>query len=367
MTGKIALEEHFALPETLADSTRYASGHSWSLLEQRLLDLHDHRVSEMDAHGIAYAILSLNSPAIQAVADRSRAIEIARRANDVLAEAVTRKPDRLGGFAALPLQDPDAAAEELTRAVTQLGFKGALVNGFSQVASGENVVYYDHPAYASFWQRVEELDVPFYLHPREPLPSREPIYDGHPWLLGPVWAFAAETAVHALRLMCSGLFDRYPHLNVILGHLGEGLPYSIWRLDHRLSKERRFIVSDGVRQGLPARRKMSEYLRSNFYITTSGNFRTPSLMDAITEMGVERILFSVDYPFEDTAEAAQWFDDAPLSDGDRVRIARHNAVALFKLGSLTVWVAVLSAALKLAALVGLSLVAFAVWRFVMRT
>ena len=115
MIGKIALEEHFALPETLADSTRYAGGHSWSLLEQRLLDLHHHRVSEMDAHGIAYAILSLNSPAIQAVADRSHAIEVARRANDVLAEAVTRKPDRLGGFAALPLQDPDAAAEELTR------------------------------------------------------------------------------------------------------------------------------------------------------------------------------------------------------------------------------------------------------------
>ena len=135
MIGKIALEEHFALPETLADSTRYAGGHSWSLLEQRLLDVHDHRLSEMDAHGIAYAILSLNSPAIQAIADRSHAIEIARRANDVLAEAVARKPDRLAGFAALPLQDPDAAAEELTRAVTQLGFKGALVNGFSQVAS----------------------------------------------------------------------------------------------------------------------------------------------------------------------------------------------------------------------------------------
>src|SRR5687767_11299656 len=206
MTGKIALEEHFALPETLADSTRYASGHSWSLLEQRLLDLRDHRVSQMDAHGIAYAILSLNSPAIQAVANRARAIEIARRANDVLAEAVARRPNRLGAFAALPLQDPDAAAEELTRAVKELGFKGALVNGFSQVgSSGEDVVYYDHPAYAAFWQHVEGLDVPFYLHPREPLPSREPIYEGHPWLLGPVWAFAAETAVHALRLMCSGL------------------------------------------------------------------------------------------------------------------------------------------------------------------
>ena len=322
MIGKIALEEHFALPETLADSTRYAGGHSWSLLEQRLLDVHDHRLSEMDAHGIAYAILSLNSPAIQAVADRSRASEIARRANDVLAEAVARKPDRLAGFAALPLQDPDAAAEELTRAVTQLGFKGALVNGFSQVASSENVMYYDHPAYASFWRRVEELDVPFYLHPREPLASREPIYDGHPWLLGPVWAFAAETAVHALRLMCSGLFDRHPRLTLILGHLGEGLPYNAWRIDHRLRK---------MPQGLPARRTITEYLRSNVFLTTSGNFRTPTLIDAIAEVGADRVLFSVDYPFEETADAATWFDSAQISERDRLCIGSENATRLFKL------------------------------------
>jgi 2,3-dihydroxybenzoate decarboxylase len=320
--GKIALEEHFALPETLADSTRYASGQSWSLLEQRLLDLHDHRVSQMDAHGIAYAILSLNSPAIQAIPDRARAIEIARRANDVLADAVARRPDRLGAFAALPLQDPDAATQELTRAVRELGFKGALVNGFSQVGSGEDVVYYDHPAYAAFWRCVEELDVPFYLHPREPLLSREPIYEGHPWLLGPVWAFAAETAAHALRLMCSGLLDRHPGLTLILGHLGEGLPYNAWRIDHRLRK---------MPQGLPARRTITEYLRSNVFLTTSGNFRTPTLVDAIAEVGADRVLFSVDYPFEETADAAQWFDSAPIPERDRLRIGCDNAARLFKL------------------------------------
>jgi 2,3-dihydroxybenzoate decarboxylase len=320
--GKIALEEHFALPETLADSTRYASGQSWSQLEQRLLDLHDHRVSQMDAHGIAYAILSLNSPAIQAVANRSRAIEIARRANDVLADAIARKPNRLGGFAALPLQDPDAAAEELTRAVRDFGFKGALANGFSQVGGGEDVMYYDHPAYAAFWRQVEELDVPFYLHPREPLPSREPIYEGHPWLLGPVWAFAAETAVHALRLMCGGLFDRHPRLTLILGHLGEGLPYNAWRIDHRLRK---------MPQGLPARRTITEYLRSNVFLTTSGNFRTPTLVDAIAEIGADRVLFSVDYPFEETADAAEWFDSTPISERDRLRIGSENATRLFKL------------------------------------
>jgi len=322
VTGKIALEEHFALPETLADSTRYARGQAWSLLEQQLLDLGDHRVSQMDAHGIAYAILSLNSPAIQAIPERSRAVEIARRANDALADAVARRPDRFGGFAALPLQDPDAATEELTRAVKELGFKGALANGFSQVGSDEHVVYYDDPAYASFWRRVEELDVPFYLHPREPLPSREPIYDGHPWLLGPVWAFAAETAVHALRLMCSGLFDRHPRLTMILGHLGEGLPYNAWRIDHRLRK---------MPQGLPARRTITEYLRSNVFLTTSGNFRTPTLVDAIAEVGADRVLFSVDYPFEETADAADWFDSAPIPEADRRRIGSENAARLFRL------------------------------------
>src|SRR5262245_40082984 len=305
MTGKIALEEHFALPETLADSTRYASGHGWSQLEQRLLDLQNHRVSEMDAHGIAYAILSLNSPAIQAIATRSRAIEIARRSNDVLADAVARKPDRLGAFAALPLQDPDAATEELTRAVRELGFKGALVNGFSQVGNGEEVVYYDHPAYAPFWLKVEELDVPFYLHPREPLPSREPIYDGHPWLLGPVWAFGMETATHSLRLMASGLFDRHPGLTLILGHLGEGLPYSIWRCDHRLAKSGR---------GIPAQRPLAEYLRSNVYLTTSGHFWARSLRAAIAEVGIDRVLFSVDYPFEETVDATTWLDTTELTE-----------------------------------------------------
>jgi len=236
MHNKIAIEEHFALPETLGDSTAYAVGGSWSLLEQRLLDLDDVRLAEMDRHGVGYAIVSLNSPAVQAIPDRARAIDVARKANDVLAAAVARHPDRLGGFAALPMQDPDAAATELTRAVKDLGFKGALVNGFSQVGDANTVIYYDDPGYAAFWAQVDVLDVPFYLHPREPLPAREPIYDGHPWLLGPVWAFAAETAVHALRLLCSGLFDRHPRLTMILGHLGEGLPYNAWRIDHRMRK-----------------------------------------------------------------------------------------------------------------------------------
>src|SRR6185295_4399291 len=191
-------------------------------------------------------------------------------------------------------------------------FKGALVNGYSQVGSPDCVVYYDDPAYQSFWATVERLNVPFYLHPREPLPAREPIYDGHPWLMGPVWAFGVETATHALRLMASGLFDRHPSLTMILGHLGEAIPHLVWRADHRLRKAPRDI---------PAARPLQDYLRQNVYLTTSGQFRTPALMNAVAEVGVDRILFSVDYPFEDTADAVAWFDAAPLGDEDRRRIA----------------------------------------------
>jgi 2,3-dihydroxybenzoate decarboxylase len=220
------------------------------------------------------------------------------------------------------MQDPDAAAAELTRAVGELGLKGVVVNGFSQVDDPETVVYCDDARYAGFWATLAELGVPFYLHPRDPLPGWTRFYDGHPWLRGASWAFGVETATHALRLMASGLFDRHPTLTVILGHLGESLPYVVWRADHRIAKRPRNI---------PARRRFAEYLRSNFYLTTSGNFHTPPLLDAITEVGADRILFSVDYPFEECVEAASWFDAAEIAEQDRRKIGRTNAVKLFGL------------------------------------
>jgi gamma-resorcylate decarboxylase len=322
MTQFVALEEHFALPETLGDSEQYAIAGTWHDLGARLLDLGSGRLAEMDAHRIAFAILSLNAPAIQAIPDVAVATAVATRANDALANAVSRHPHRFAGLAALPMQDPDAAARELTRAVGELGFAGALVNGFSQIGSADRVAYYDDPIYEPFWSVVEQLGVPFYLHPRDPLPSREPIYDGHPWLRGSAWAFAAETAVHALRLIASGLFDRHPRLQLILGHLGEGIPYNAWRLDHRLGKSPR---------GIPARRPVSDYLRSNVYLTTSGNFRTSTLQAAIAEVGVDRVLFSVDYPFEEMADAVGWFTTLPLTQQERDAVAHGNARALFNL------------------------------------
>jgi predicted TIM-barrel fold metal-dependent hydrolase len=322
MNGTIALEEHFAVAETVDESKQFMPEPLWAELRTRLLDIQEKRVALMDKYGIEMMILSLNAPAIQGIPDVKRAAEVSRIANDSLAEQIQKRPGRFAGLAALPMQDPEAAAAELTRCVKQLRFKGALVNGFSQVKTMDHAVYYDLPQYWPFWETLEQLDVPFYLHPRNPLHTQQQIYEGHPWLLGPTWAFAVETATHALRLMASGLFDKYPRLQIILGHLGEGLPSSIWRADHRIRKFPR---------GIPAAKPLSEYLRSNFYITTAGNFRTQTLIGVMMEVGADRLLFSTDYPFEEISDAADWFNNASISETDRVNIGRLNAMKLFKI------------------------------------
>jgi 2,3-dihydroxybenzoate decarboxylase len=196
-----------------------------------------------------------------------------------------------------------------------------MVNGFSQVGSQDSAVYYDLPQYLPFWAEVERLGVPFYLHPRDQLPSRRQSYEGHPWLVGSPWGFAEETALHALRLMGSGLFDRHPGLKIVLGHLGERIPYDLWRLDHRLAQVPR----------RPVRRTMTEYFLTNFWISTSGHFCTQSLIHAMMTVGADRILFAVDYPFEDNDEAAAWFDRVDIALADRVKIGRQNAIELFGL------------------------------------
>jgi predicted TIM-barrel fold metal-dependent hydrolase len=327
MNGKIGLEEHFAIPDTLQDSAGFVPGDYWKELSKRLLDIHDDRLHQMDANGMAMMILSLNAPAVQAIPSRQKANEVAMRANDFLAEQVSKRPDRFQAFAALPMQDPELASRELERCITQLGFKGALVNGFSQVDTPDNVVYYDAPQFEGFWDTAERLDAPFYLHPRNPLASWAQIYDGHPWLLGPTWAFGQETAVHALRLMASGLFDRHSGLKIILGHMGEGLPYSMWRVDNRNAWVK-------VPKSYPAKKPLADYFHANFYLTTSGNFRTQTLIDAMLEVGADRILFSTDWPFENVDHAAHWFDATSISEADRLKIGRTNAVSLFKLDEL---------------------------------
>jgi gamma-resorcylate decarboxylase len=322
MKDKIALEEHFAIDLTIEQSRIYARPGVWEKLRADLLDVEQQRLERMEESGTAFSILSLNAPGTQGIPDPAEAIDVARRANDALAAFVSRHPQRLGGFAALPMQDPDAAARELERSVRDLGFHGFLVNGFTQLGDPDTIVYYDDPRFDDFWKTVEDLGKPFYLHPRDPLPINARAFQGCPWLGAPTWAFAVETSTHALRLVTSGLFDRYPRLQMILGHMGECIPFHIWRIDHVLQIAPR---------GSPAQRPVSAYLCDNVHITTSGVFHTPAMLLTMLTTGSDRILFSVDYPFEVHAEAANWFDSCEISELDRRKIGRDNARRLFGL------------------------------------
>jgi 2,3-dihydroxybenzoate decarboxylase len=322
MDGKIAIEEHVVTPELedLVANPGWPPDAFRAVLD-RLGDTDGERLAEMDRHGVEVSVLSLASNGIQDEVDPGRAAERARQANDALAAIVARHPDRYAGFGAVPLQDPHAAADEATRAVHELGFRGVLVNGYSSVGDLETAAYYDDDRFGPFWERIEALDVPLYLHPRNPLPSQRRIYEGRPELLGPTWAFGVETATHALRLITSGLFDRFPRLTLILGHLGEGLPFALYRLEQRLKR------IPEVRLDKPA----THYLRDNFHITTSGNYHTASLVGILLQLGADRLMFAADYPFEDLADGAAWFDTVPISDGDREKIGRLNAQRLLRL------------------------------------
>jgi 2,3-dihydroxybenzoate decarboxylase len=269
-------------------------------------------------------VLSLTSPGVQSILDPATAVTVARDTNDLVRSSfVDRYPDRLAMFACLPTQDAEAAAAELERAVRDLGAVGALINGYTNVGDAQSGRYLDDAFYAPLWAKVAELDVPVYLHPREPLPAQTRIYDGYSSLVGSAWGFAHETATHAVRLMLSGLFDRHPGVQIILGHLGEGLPFLLPRLEHRLDKQR-----EGVGLG-QAQRRVSHYFNENFYVTTSGHFHTRTLFNTISEIGVDRVLFSADYPYEDMEEAAGWFDTSLLSHNDSVKVGRENARRLF--------------------------------------
>jgi 2,3-dihydroxybenzoate decarboxylase len=325
MKDKIALEEHIESPEFPATgSHKFVDDEYFKAVQLRLQE-YKLRLEDMDATGIRTTILSLTQPGVEGILDAQKAVDMARRMNDHMAEFfVANNPGRFLAFAALPLQDPKAAAKELERAVQQLGFKGALINGYSNIGDVNQARYLDEAPVWEFWERAEALNVPVYLHPRIPLPNQQRIYQGYDGLLGAAWGFGVETATHAVRLILSGLFDRFPKLNVIVGHLGEGLPFTLPRLEHRL---RHMVPGTHGKHKMPP----MHYLRENFYLTTSGVFRTQALLDTMLEIGSDRILFSVDYPYESMKELAPWFDSCPISENDRIKIGRTNAQKLFNI------------------------------------
>ena len=324
MKGKIAFEEHFAISETL-DETRPYAGDSgvWDDFTRRLADLGSERLGEMDKTGIEFALLSLNAPGVQRILERDEGIDTARKANDAMARAVAAHPDRYAALAALPMHDSQAASDELRRCVKELGFKGCMVNGFQQVGDPENVRYYDLPEYRDFWATVSELDVPFYLHPRMQIQSQAKNYEGHPWLMSAPWGFAVETSIHALRLCGSGLFDDFPNLRICLGHLGENIPFGLWRLDARMRFSRR---------AYRGKRPLGDYFREHFHITTSGNFDDAALRCTLEVIDPAKVHFCADYPFEKMEDATDWFDATTVvSEEQRRRVGRTNAIDLFKL------------------------------------
>lgn len=321
MQGMIAIEEHF-LPPGRTDllSNPGWPAETWKTVTDALLDT-EQRLERMDELGVEMAVLSCASDGIQAIADAQQAIDTAQEANDALADVVRAHPGRYAGFAALPMQDVAAAVGELDRAVGELDFKGAMVNGYSNLGDIDTALYYDDSAYDPLWERFQALEVPFYLHPRNPLPSQRRIYEGREALLGPTWAFGAETAMHALRMMVGGVFDRFPDLTVVLGHLGELLPFAIRRLEQRMA----WLPNVNLE------RRPSEYLRDNFWITTSGNYHTASLVGIILELSADRVVFAADYPFERMSDGTEWLDTVPISDRDRLGIGRTNVQRLLKL------------------------------------
>ncbi len=316
----IALEEHYAW-NPASDGNVVAT---WlqsnnTVAFDRLYDRGPLRIEQMDAAGIDFQILSLFDPGVQDETDAARAVDLARRANDDLAESVRSNPDRFGGFATLATQDPAAAAVEFERAVTELGLVGGLINGHCQGR------YLDDPAYEDLFARAESLQAPIYLHPTTPHPAVmdawfAPYVDDGLHLAS--WGFAAETGTHVLRLIYSGLFDKFPQLQVIIGHLGEMLPFAAYRVDRYYG-----LGGSGSRdrlQHLP-----SEYLRNNFHVTTSGNFCPPAFACTLEVMGADRVMFSVDYPMDDNKDGANFLASYPMDDATRRKVSSENAIELF--------------------------------------
>jgi predicted TIM-barrel fold metal-dependent hydrolase len=316
--NKIAIEEHFLLRE-FDDYFRMLakdlSDESFDKILPKFWDLDAGRLADMDSKGIERSILScFNYGSVQLDPDTARAIDMAARMNDILAERIKHHPDRFSGFAALPLQDADAAVAEFRRCVTGLGFEGAMVNGHTR---GH---YLDEQEYWPLWETAEELGVPIYLHPWSSPSDQLKAYDGYPDILGPTWNWTVETATHALRIMCSGVFDAYPRAKLILGHMGELLPYSMERFEQGWQ----FYAAHKAKQAI------NFYMQNNLWITTSGNVSEASLIGALTSLGADRILFATDYPFDLGPKFLATLESGVLNNAELEKIYRGNAERIFK-------------------------------------
>jgi len=311
----ISIEEHFWVPNLRDRYTGYArvSPHHPT---KELDDLGELRLRKMDEAGVDFQIISHMQPGTQMM-DPESAAKFAREANDTLYEAIRAHPTRFGGFAEIPTPDPKAAADELERTVCKYGFKGALVNGLT------NGTFLDDKKFWGIFERAQALDVPIYLHPAVPHPAVVDAYyddykpNGFP--AGAVlWGFMAETGLQAIRLIQSGVFQRYPNLKFIMGHLGESIPFMLWRCD--------WLYKNVFGQS-----GFADLFREHFYLTISGNFSNSALTCALAEQGSDKIMFAVDWPFNSNLDAVNFLNAAPVSDEDRQKIFHRNAERLLRL------------------------------------
>jgi len=327
----ITLEEHYATPAYLegpgrqlkesmqARPTHQAPIHFGHIVEQ-LSDLDEHRIADMDAAGIDVQVLSLTSPGTEQL-EVIEAEKLARESNDFIADAVKRHPTRFAAFATLPTSAPVKAADELERTIHEYGFKGAAINGHVRGR------YLDDRFFWPIFERAEALRVPIYLHPTRPPQSViDASYSGNfspevtALLAASAWGWHIETAIHVLRIILGGVFDKYPNLQLVIGHLGEALPFMLPRIDNNLPRE-------VTKLGHP----LGSYLRENIYYTVSGFNFVPTFIDLLLEVGVDRIMFSADYPYGSMVQARSFLDNLPVSPGDKHRIAHLNAEHLLRL------------------------------------
>lgn len=333
-TRKIALEEAISThvfnptvtlpPVSGTAELPYVDTNYVADVKDRLTNV-EARVKSMDEAGVDLTIVSLTMPGIEGIFDPAVAVETAKKVNDEIHQLYTAGPfaKRFRAFGCLPMQDPMAAATEAERCVKELGFLGFLVNGFSNIGDADTIQYLDEPQLSPVWDKLVQLDVPLYIHPRIPAPSQMRVYKGYEFLGGSPWGFGVETASHAIRLMMSGLFDRYPSLKIILGHCGEGIPFSLNRIDHRLRHFQPRYVS--------CKKQLHEYWENNFYITTAGVMDDGTFLDTLRTVGEDRLMWSVDYPYEDYNEHSQWFDNLDISENTRAKIGWANARRILKL------------------------------------
>jgi predicted TIM-barrel fold metal-dependent hydrolase len=331
-TRVIALEEAFVHPK-LWELFSPALRQRYALVKDGLSDVGPARIRRMDAAGIDMQVLSHVQPGVQFIEHRETAIRVSVEVNDWLADVVKMYPTRFAGFAMLPTQAPDVAAEELERTVTQLGFKGALINGQTHGR------YLDDESFAVLLERAQSLDVPIYIHPSEPPQAvTDAYYRDYPvMVIG--WGWAVDTGTHVLRMICAGVFDRYPRLKIIIGHMGELLPYCLTRLNLMTLGDWLLTAQQTKATGSAARpqtqKSVHYYMRRNIFVTSSGVFDQPVLACAAAMLGIDNLMFSVDDPLRDNFEAMEFLSATRLSAADKEKFAHGNAERLLRLPPVT--------------------------------